>query len=383
MPEVGAPPARPPYFAEPEASAAVPIAEQYAEIPQFPEAMEPEPGPPVPPRKSPVLLIVAIVGVVFIMLMAVGGFFAWRILKSRLVPAPASQEQRAQVTTPEPAPSVETSQTAPAPESTPPTTEPTPAPSEARPATPTPPRAPRKKRGKPEVVEALPPPPAADPRAQQIANLSNRARDAYVKGEYIEPTSVSSIHLANQVLALDPANAYAHKLLDDSVDAGVYSVQQAIFKKDYATATRLTNEMIQDLPNRPAVTGLREDIASAERADAAAKQKPKPAAPVPIVSFRAYHLHLEKAPADKGPYCLGLLSVVDGHLKFQADTASDGEEKHSYDFPCSDVREIKKNARVASKQAGFHVKTNSLNLNFAPEDSSPKHISDLAAACNK
>jgi hypothetical protein len=100
------------------------------------------------------------------------------------------------------------------------------------------------------------------------------------------------------------------------------------------------------------------------------------------VNFRAYHLHTDKAPADNGPYCTGGLSVLAGHLKFAGETATDGKT-HTFDLACSDIREIKKNSRLASHQSGFHVRTATTNINFAPEDSSAAHISALTSACSK
>lgn len=119
------------------------------------------------------------------------------------------------------------------------------------------------------------------------------------------------------------------------------------------------------------------------RATAARRQKEVPGKKAaPTVSFRAYHLHSDKAPAKHGPYCLGILSANGHHLKFSGRSASRGQRVHKFDFACSNVREIKKNARIASRQGGFHVRTASAGLNFAPRDSSPKHISALASACS-
>jgi hypothetical protein len=134
------------------------------------------------------------------------------------------------------------------------------------------------------------------------------------------------------------------------------------------------------LPGRRDIAELKEDIASAEKADAEARQ-PKPAAP--LVAFRAYHMHSEKAPADHGPYCLGMLSVVAGHLKFVGQSASEGQQVDSMDIACSEIREIKKNARVASRQNAFHVRTSSTNINFVPENSSVAYVPVLASACGK
>jgi len=222
--------------------------------------------------------------------------------------------------------------------------------------------------------------PAADPKAAQIASLQNLGREAYTKGNYAEPPAASAVGYSKQVLALDPANDYAKTLLENSVNGGKYQAQQAILRKDFASAHRVADTLAQLLPGRSDIAGLKEDIVSAERAEEAAR---RPKGPVLLVTFRAYHMHTEKAPADKGAYCLGTLTVTAGHLKFVGESFSEGQYIHNFDFACSDVREIKKNARVASHQNGFHVRTGSFNNNFVPEDSSAAHISALASACSK
>lgn len=221
---------------------------------------------------------------------------------------------------------------------------------------------------------------APSPKAQEIASLQIQVRDAYAKGNYAEPLVANSIALSKQILALDPANSYAQTLLEDSANGGKYQVQQAIFQKDFAAAHRIADALAQLLPGRRDIAGLKEDIASAERADAEAR-RPKPAAP--LVAFRAYHMHSDKAPEDNGPYCLGMLSVVAGHLKFVGQSASEGQQIDTLDIACSEVREIKKNARVASRQNGFHVRTGSTNINFVPADSIAAYVAALAFACSK
>jgi hypothetical protein len=191
---------------------------------------------------------------------------------------------------------------------------------------------------------------------------------------------MNSIALSKQILALDPANGYAKTLLEDSANGGKYQVQQAILQKDFAAAHRVADTLAQLLPDRRDIVELKEDIAAAERVDEEAR-RPKPAAP--LVAFRAYHMHSEKAPADHGPYCLGMLSVTAGHLKFVGQTASEGQRIDTLDMACSEVREIKKNARVASRQNGFHVRAASTNINFVPENVAVDYVSLLAHACGK
>ena len=93
-------------------------------------------------------------------------------------------------------------------------------------------------------------------------------------------------------------------------------------------------------------------------------------------------MHTFKAPAGDVSSCLGTFSVLAGGLKFVGETATDGKT-HTFDLACSDIREIKKNLRLASRQNGFHVRTPATNINFVPEDSSAAHISSLASACSK
>jgi len=211
----------------------------------------------------------------------------------------------------------------------------------------------------------------------KLANLENLAREAYAKGSYAEPAETSAIAYAKQALAISPNDDYAQRLLEDAVHGGTYQVQQAIAAKDFAAARRIAGVMAQLLPGRKDVAGLKEDIASAERPQEAARRPPPV---VPLASFRIYHLHTEKAPADKGPSCSGTMSVVGQHLKFAADSATDNQI-HSFDFACTDIREVKKNSRVAARQGGFHVRTANTNLNFVPADSASAPVPALTSAC--
>jgi hypothetical protein len=207
-------------------------------------------------------------------------------------------------------------------------------------------------------------------------NLQTLARDAYAKGDYAEPVAANAISYAKQVLALDAGNVYAKTILEHSVDGGKYQMQQALARKDFPAARRVADAMAKLLPERRDVVELKEDITSAERA----AEHPK--APTPTISFRADHLHTDKAPADDGPFCRGSLSVLEGHLKFVAETATDGKT-HTFDFACSDVQEIKINSRVASRQHGFHVRAGKTTINFVPQDSSAAHVFALSSACSK
>ncbi len=227
-------------------------------------------------------------------------------------------------------------------------------------------------------------------RAAKIAKLQNLARDAYKKANYALPIQTSAIAYSKQVLALDPSNNSSRTLLAKSVSGGKYQVQQALKHKDFAKAHRVANAMGQLLPGRKDIAQLQQQVRIAERGAAAPhsqkavpqqKAAARPKA-VPKVSFTAYHLHSGKAPADHGPYCLGILSVSGHHLKFSGRSASSGEKVHKLDFACSDVREIKKNTRIASRQGGFRVRTVSARMNFAPRDSSLTHVSALASACS-
>jgi hypothetical protein len=308
-------------------------------------------------KRFPLALVAAIVGAVVV----AGGGALWYFSSRKVQTPPPSVTALPRGTRPAPAPPA----AGPAPVVSPAASVPA---KKARVAKPAPAPAP------------APAAPAANPKAEQITKLQNLAREAYAKGNFAEPPAASALAYAKQVLELDPANDYAKTLLENSANGGKYQVQQAILRKDFASAHRTAEALTQLLPGRTDIAGLKEDIASAERAEEAAR-RPKPVA-TPDVIFRAYHMHSEKAPADKGPYCLGNLSVLTGRIKFAGESASDGQV-HNLEFACSDAREIKKNARVASHQNGFHIRTASSNINFVPEDSSAAHISALASACSK
>jgi len=317
------------------------------------------------PAKKPFPLTVILIVVAVILLG--GGTTVWFL--SRLKPisqAPPAAQVPAPATAP--ATAVESVSTAPPVEEAP-----APAPAAVPPGAST---APRKRAPTPAPAPTAP---AVNPQAEQIRNLQTLAREAYIKGNYAQPPAANSISYAKQVLALDAGNDYARTILEDSVNGGKYQMQQAIARKDFTGARRVADALAKLLPERRDVVELTEDIASAERADQAA-QRPK--APTPTVSFRADHLHTDKAPADNGPYCRGSLSVLAGRLKFVGETATDGKT-HTFDLACSDIREIKKNSRLASRQNGFHVRTAAANINFVPEDSSAAHLSSLASACSK
>jgi hypothetical protein len=322
-------------------------------------------------RRKPLPL--ALIGLAAGLVVVAGGVAAWYFMR------PVAHVPAQRVATPSPA-----TATAPQAENVPgppPAAESSPPVETAEPAEAVPAAGRRKKTriAKPAAVP-VPAEPVPSPRAQEIASLQNQARDAYAKGDYAEPAARNSVALSKQILALDPANSYAKALLEDSANGGKYQVQQSILRKDFAAAHRVAGALAELLPSRRDIAGLKEDIASAERADAEAR---RPKAGAPLVAFRAYHMHSEKAPADHGPYCLGVLSVTAGHLKFVGQTASEGQRIDTLDIPCSEVREIKKNLRVASRQNGFHVRTTSTNINFVPENSLADHISLLAHACSK
>lgn len=237
-------------------------------------------------------------------------------------------------------------------------------------------RAPKPARAKPAPVPHVDT--AAAPTLQ-IASLTSQARDAYARGNYALPLDSSAIAYSKKVLALDPTDGPSKRMIEDSVKAGKDKVAQALGRGDFAGAQRLADALAQLLPGRSDVTGLKDQIAAAQRA-AAAVTKPKSAGP-PLLAFRLYHMHSDKAPADKGPYCLGTMSVGGSHFNFAAESTSDGKV-HNLEFSCSEIRDIKKNARVASHQGGFHIRTHSGNFNFAPQDSSVAVVPALNTACS-
>jgi hypothetical protein len=336
-----------------------------------PVAVEPEAAAQLPRKPFPTLMVLAVVGVAILLSGAAGWYFSQR--KAPHMPRPAQPRESA----PAPAPPATVSDPAPLPQ---PEASAAPLP-ELRPAPPESASKPRKNRR----VKAAPPPtapapPVADPRATEIANLQNLARDAYAKGNFAEPLETCAITYAGKVLELDPADSYAKSLFENSVNGGKYQVLQAIVRKDFVAAHRTADALNRLLPGRADLAELKADIANAEKAEAESRRRKEVAAPV--LSFRVYHMHSGKAPADKGPYCRGTLTVADGRVKYAAETALD-QQLHHFEFACSEVREVKKNFRVASRENGFHLRTATSNINFVPEDSSASHIPELAAACSR
>ena len=357
----------PPAPAAPPPAAGPIEAPRAADVPAATTApAEEAPAAVVTPKKAPLIAFILVcVGFVIV----AGAAAAWYFLRhGHVAVQPPPQAAAPQAARPQAPPS--------APEA------PAAAPTQPSPALEaTAPEAPRPKR----VVKPAPTPapaqaaPAPDAKQAQLANLQSLAREAYAKGSYAEPADTSAIAYLKQALAINPNDDYSRKLLASAVDGGTYQVQQAIAKKDFATAHRLADAMAQLLPGRSDVAGLKEDIASAQRAEEAAH---RPQAVAPVVSFPVMHMHTDKSPADKGPYCQGTLSVSGGHLKFVAQSATDGQP-HNFDIACSDVREVKKNARVASHQGGFHVRTTEANYNFVPAGAGISPVPALASACSK
>ena len=223
---------------------------------------------------------------------------------------------------------------------------------------------------------STPKPAAAKPRPVEISRLASLAAAAYSEGKYAEPVDASAIAYSKQVLARDANNENAKSILENSVQGGIYQSQQALKQRDFQTARPVANALSELLPGRSDIDALKQDITIAESAESG--QGPLEAA---RVRYRVYHLHSGRAPANDGPYCLGILSIAGGHLKFAAESRSDAE-LHTIEFACSEVRNIRKNRRLASRQGGFHVRTQSANYNFAPENSSVAPVPGLQYACS-
>ena len=340
-------------------------------VPPLPGAPAEETGKEaIPAKKKGALPLggAALAGIGIVVLAAAGaGWYFLRPARAPVKPPPqvATTLPSANVAAPAPAPAAPPSET--------------PAPVEAAAEAPRPKATRVSKLAPPPAPTPAPAAPEEDPKKAQLANLQNLARDAYGKSNFAEPSGASAIGYLTQALAIDPNDDYSKKLLQNAVDGGTYQVQQAIAKKDFVTAQRLADEMAQLLPGRKEAEGLKEDVASAQRAEEAAHRPP----PVtPQVSVHVMHMHTDKPPADKGPYCEGTLIVIGGHLKFAAQSATDGQT-HQFDVACSDVREVKKNSRVASHQGGFHVKTTGTNYNFVPAEAGTSPVPALASACSK
>ena len=341
------------------------------------DLVAPHPSGTAPQAKKPFPHVIVPAGAAGIVVLAA---VAWYIFTPKAPPPTVVTSPPTQVN---PAPSTEPAETPleTTPQESVTTAETTPQQHEAPVEPTTPKRSIAPEPRKPRAKKSAPPPARLKTeisrQAAEIARLQRLARDAYTQGNYAQPAEASAITYAKRVLALDPNDPYAKTLIDDSVNGVKYKVQQAVQRNDFTAARAVANSLAQLLPERGDITALQKDIRTAEKAN----QVPRPQAPTATISFQAFHMHSEKAPADQGPYCEGTLGVIGDHIKFRGESAPDGEKIHSVDIPCSDVKDIKKNAHVASHQAGFHVRTFSENINFVPADSFPSHISALASAC--
>jgi len=120
--------------------------------------------------------------------------------------------------------------------------------------------------------------------------------------------------------------------------------------------------------------------ATAAASDAGAGGPPGDAAPagdtsnpsqLSVRSWNVFHDHNGFTAAFKGvsPFkgrrdtaCTGVLSIADGHLRFQSRTQDDG-----FDVPLAAVEEVRLN-RISVGQRAFHVRLNSgVNYNFTPQ----------------
>ena len=235
------------------------------------------------------------------------------------------------------------------------------------------------KPSRPHVIKPPSPAPKVGPAGppSPAENLYNLAREAYSKGNYVEPQEASAIAYAKRALALNSKDPYAQQLLEVAVQGGKYQVDQAIKSKDFVTAHRVVNAMAQLLPDRNDISERQKDVTDAEAAYTRAN-RPKVAAG-PVLSFQVFHLHSTKA---QGSHCQGSLSVSAGVMSYTPVSTTDGT-KHPMSFPCSTIQEIKKNSHFLAHRDDFHVSTASgATVNFLPEQSS-FDISALQSACSK
>src|SRR5262249_7080461 len=73
--------------------------------------------------------------------------------------------------------------------------------------------------------------------------------------------------------------------------------------------------------------------------------------------------------ADTTQYCVGWLTIQPGVIQYRAIGGNHGS--HSFDFPFSSIKEVKKNAIFASALQGFHIRlSGNDNYNFSVVDMS-------------
>jgi len=164
---------------------------------------------------------------------------------------------------------------------------------------------------RPKPPPPLPPPPPEP----QIAKLQRLAREAYTKGNYIEPPGESAVDYLNAILKLDPTDQWAKDMIGSSVKAQRSVVlRAAINSKDFTAARQTANVLKTRFPDRNDGEELDKDITNAETALRPISKEQRPADKP--TRFRVSHKHLIGS-------CHGLLTIGDGRIEYQADDGKD------------------------------------------------------------
>jgi hypothetical protein len=216
--------------------------------------------------------------------------------------------------------------------------------------------------------------PPVNDHSALIQNLQNSAVAAYGNKHYAEPANGSAIYYSNQMLASDPNNAWAQRMIADSVQGVRYLISQDIDKKDFAGARRELGALAQLLPQEKDLKSIETNIDFAEKE---AAPRPKPAPPPVLFSADVTRLHGNKS------YSTGILSVVGSQLDYTGKLISGGGAD-TFTAPCSGIDSITEHKRLFSRHERYELHTASHEaLSFVPKDDSAFNFAKLNTVCTK
>jgi eukaryotic-like serine/threonine-protein kinase len=214
---------------------------------------------------------------------------------------------------------------------------------------------------RPRPVAPTVPPQTTNPESARIDELQKRAFDALNGKRYTEPGEDCAIGYANQLLQIEPANAWAKSVLDRSVYEEKLLFDNALRNQDLATAKHIADALERLMPGQQDVIGLQGQVRAAEEQEAARHRPAAPPPPSPVLKIPVTYALKQKSYS-------GTLVVVSRHVKFVAEPTGGGDSV--VDLPCSEMTQVTRTKRVLGiGQTGFRVYTKSgLTYEFLSRD---------------